>query len=293
LILRWDKKGRVRIPENLFKKYFLTFEGKEKELSLVDTGAGLLIRPETRLESKINSALYIIHGGNNIFTCALSYLVDCGSEKILIDCGTDLQFKKLCENITALGFSPGEVKRILLTHCHYDHTSGAYLFKKEFGSEIYIHGNEVEPVEKGDSEWTAAFVYSRSFPSFKVDHALEESSLKIGNIQFQIIHTPGHTPGSVCLYAEIEGSKVLFSGDLWGWYSKRWKSILEEHLKSIRKIENLEIDIWAQGHGVLKGDKIKPFLASMKRCIENGIMTFVSIPTGAEIETYNIAIKYE
>jgi len=194
-----DKKGWIKIPEDLFEKYFLNSQREKRDLSLMDVGFGFLICPQQRFKSKINPKLYTIRGGN---ACALSYLVDCGSEKILIDCGADLGFKRICEEITEIGFSPKEVKRVLLTHCHYDHAAGAYLFKREIGSEVYIHENEVKPVEEGDEEWTASFVYGRSFPSFQVDRTLKEGSLKIGNIEFQIIHTPGHTPGSICFYAE-------------------------------------------------------------------------------------------
>jgi len=50
---------------------------------------------------------------------------------------------------------------------------------------------------------------------------------------------------------------------------------LEKYRKSIRKIADLKIDVWAQGHMLILGDNIKPSLASMKQFIENGILQFI------------------
>lgn len=81
---------------------------------------------------------------------------------------------------------------IILTHFHWDHTLGAPKLKEKTGAKILIHKDE------------------KNFIKFKVDKFLEEGDeIKIGDSSLKVIHTPGHTKGSICLM----GEKVMFAGD--------------------------------------------------------------------------------
>ncbi|NQT26380.1 MBL fold metallo-hydrolase [candidate division KSB1 bacterium] len=83
------------------------------------------------------------------------------------------------------------IKYILNTHGHFDHTAGNARLKFETGSQLIIHKGDAEQVPDAD---------------LVLD---KETTLQVGVIHFDIIHTPGHTPGGICLYAQ--GS--LFTGD--------------------------------------------------------------------------------
>jgi glyoxylase-like metal-dependent hydrolase (beta-lactamase superfamily II) len=136
---------------------------------------------------------------------ANSYLVN---SKVLIDTGinTDALITEIEKNIDI-----NDLELIILTHCHFDHTAAAEAIARKSGARIAIHKDDVELLHHDEASAAAAFD-SRA-PSFKPDVLLDDGeSIPIGNGEhLQIIHTPGHTPGGICLYEPV--SKSLFSGD--------------------------------------------------------------------------------
>ncbi len=102
-----------------------------------------------------------------------------------------------------------ELKYILLTHGHFDHICGAYHLKKNFGGEVLIHKEDANCLE--DSEWSlASSVEEYSQLPMTADKTLEEGSVfSLGETLFSVMHTPGHTKGSVCYFADGN----IFSGD--------------------------------------------------------------------------------
>lgn len=89
---------------------------------------------------------------------------------------------------------------VILTHAHPDHTGAVGDIAGELKCPIYMHDL--------DSEWLKE-VFGSEFPGL---HHIEDGEvLKIGGISLKVIHTPGHTEGSICLYDEKNG--ILFSGD--------------------------------------------------------------------------------
>jgi hydroxyacylglutathione hydrolase len=117
-----------------------------------------------------------------------SYLVGCETSRqaMVIDPAGDAQ------EIVALAKSLGlTIVLIVNTHGHGDHTAGNAGLKALTGAQIVIHELDAD-----------------GYPS--ADRLLsEETSLQLGDISFDVLHTPGHTPGGICLYAEGH----LFTGD--------------------------------------------------------------------------------
>ena len=131
------------------------------------------------------------------------YLMNLG-ELILIDTGAGWSVDKIINNIQKLGFNGKNLKKILLTHCHIDHIGGVPELTKRFGSKIYIHKLDAPPLENGDPILTAAKYYQTIFPPTQVDvkFNLPEEILMIGEQKIACLHTPGHTPGSICIYLD-------------------------------------------------------------------------------------------
>lgn len=124
-------------------------------------------------------------------------------EAILIDpAGKPAQITQILE-----GFS-GKVKYILLTHGHPDHVAGLAAAKEQTGAPILIHRLDVVQLE--NFEGMVARYMGIEEPLPPADQALKGGeTLSLGQLSFQVLHTPGHTEGGIVLF----GHGVLFAGD--------------------------------------------------------------------------------
>ena len=127
------------------------------------------------------------------------------------------------------------VKYLLHTHAHFDHILGSRAMKEKTGAKICLHREDQWLYDNlGMQCGMFGFDYSEPLP---VDHYLEdEEDIKIGELKTNIIHTPGHTPGSTCFSLQDKDS-VLFAGDtLFAGSIGRtdlWGGSFEEIIKSI------------------------------------------------------------
>jgi glyoxylase-like metal-dependent hydrolase (beta-lactamase superfamily II) len=189
-------------------------------------------------------------------------------ELILIDTGAGWSVDKIIKNIEKLGFDPKNLTKILLTHCHIDHIGGVPELKKRFGPKIYIHILDAPPLEKGDQILTAASWYQTTFPPTPVDVKFNspEEVLRIGGEKIICLHTPGHTPGSICIYLDKDGKRVLFAQDLHGPLLEEFGSNLGDWDRSTKKLLELDADILCEGHfGIFKTKKeVKDYILSYR-----------------------------
>lgn len=138
-------------------------------------------------------------------------LYDDTNECIIIDAGC---FSPQEENILA-GFIEENkliLKRVINTHSHFDHIFGnAFLANKygilpegHIGDEVFISNMEVSASSFGFS--------SRVVPQELGSYLQEGDVVKFGITELQVLHVPGHSPGSICFYCKAD--EVLFSGDV-------------------------------------------------------------------------------
>lgn len=100
------------------------------------------------------------------------------------------------------------LKYIYLTHCHFDHIMGAVWLKEQIDAPISCLDKEEENCN--DENITMGKVAILKSITVKIDKVFfENDEIQIGNLNFKVIHTPGHTSGSSCLY----GDGILISGD--------------------------------------------------------------------------------
>jgi glyoxylase-like metal-dependent hydrolase (beta-lactamase superfamily II) len=190
-------------------------------------------------------------------------------ELILIDSGAGWSVDKIIRNIEKIGLDPRNLSRILLTHCHIDHIGGTPEIKRRFGPKIYIHAMDAPPVEKGDPILTASTWYGTEFPPTPVDAKFNfpEELLRIGEEKIVCLHTPGHTPGSISIYLDHHGKRILFAQDLHGPLLEEFGSNLEDWDRSTRKLLELDADILCEGHfGIYETKKdVRDYIHSHRR----------------------------
>lgn len=112
--------------------------------------------------------------------------------------------------IDILNLLQAKVKYIYLTHCHADHTAGLEELKKQTNAMILIHRLEYENLK--NSEITLNVLIGTKNLEIEADARVDEGDkLHVGDIEFVVIHTPGHTNGGSTLYSKEH--KLLFTGD--------------------------------------------------------------------------------
>jgi hydroxyacylglutathione hydrolase len=146
------------------------------------------------------------------------YLVDGGKELGLIDTGGGGGVDSIIKNIGRLGLDAGRIGLVVITHCHFDHIGGIPRLRELAECRVAVHEAEVRAVEKPDPELTLSEMArgrGLEVKPTKVDVVLRGGEvLRLGSLRLEVLHTPGHTPGSVCVLLEDGGERVLFSGDM-------------------------------------------------------------------------------
>jgi len=205
------------------------------------------------------------------------YLVINGEELTIIDTGTSGNAQKTVAYIQKLGHQPADVKTIILTHFHMDHMGSAKELKDLTNAKVAVHTEDADYVSGKKPLPKPKNILFRAVSSFvkpapvQVDVILKEGD-KIAGLS--VIHTPGHTPGSIMLLNEER--KVLFAGDTLRYDGKKVSGAPEQFSadpnqvrESIAKVSTLNFDIMLPGHGeILKpnaSEEIKKFNETLKQ----------------------------
>jgi len=147
-----------------------------------------------KITDNLHGFLWTDYRANN----SNAYLID-GNMKILIDPGHAHLFGHVTDGLAALSFRPDDIDLVVVTHCHPDHMEAVRLFSRL---------PALIAMNKAEMDFCAAMGLLDFQPSF----LLQEGELRVGDKTFQVLHTPGHSPGSICLYWPEK--KALFSGDV-------------------------------------------------------------------------------
>ncbi len=141
-----------------------------------------------------------------ILQCNCSVIGDESSlEAIVVDPGADVS-----EIVAILDRYGLKVKMIVITHAHIDHIGGAHKLRALTGAPVYMHQADKMLSDRLDIQAGWLGIETPEDPGIDVT-AYEGDTLRAGAIEAQVLHTPGHTPGSISLYVPAED--VLLAGD--------------------------------------------------------------------------------
>ena len=226
--------------------------------------------------------VYLMEGlrGNS----ANVYLLVSREELTLVDSGLPGAADQIAGQLQEGGHSLSDLQAIVLTHSHGDHTGGAAELARRSGAQIMAHQDEIPYIEQTEplpfgsllkrlSNWLGDRLLFRRAPC-KVDRALQDGDMIEALGGLQVIHTPGHTPGSIALYHPER--RLLLCGDAFfnrnPLTGKKGLQLsiplftldVAQMRESARRLTALRVDVLCCGHGepIVKGagDRLRVLL---------------------------------
>ncbi|SFP22620.1 MBL fold metallo-hydrolase [Salibacterium halotolerans] len=129
-------------------------------------------------------------------------------EAVVFDPGGDADV--LYDKIHSLGLKP---QAVLLTHAHFDHIGAVDAVRETYDVPVYVHHLEDDWLTNPEKNGSSLFLDGGAISASKADHLItEEGILSAGSFSFEVIETPGHSPGSVSYYCGP--LQTVFSGDV-------------------------------------------------------------------------------
>jgi glyoxylase-like metal-dependent hydrolase (beta-lactamase superfamily II) len=184
------------------------------------------------------------------------YLIDGGSEFLLIDIGYLETVEEIVDLIRRMDFSLAHCKMLIATHADADHIQGLAHAKELLKTRVAAHPLTQEPLESGDEILTYATIKAQDFsipmPRCKVDLLLNEGdTIDVGSQKLKVWHTPGHTAGQI----SFKMGKLLFSGDniykdsCVGAIDAHHGSNIPDFIKSLKRIVKDDSEFLLPSHG--------------------------------------------
>ena len=163
-------------------------------------------------------------------------------DDIMVDTGTGENMDYILKSIKKAGLNPDDLSMIVNTHNHFDHVGG----NRCLNLEVAMHMEDALILESGDKDMTVANMFGGSLEGIKVDIKLQEGD-KIHD--FEVLHTPGHTAGGICLYngeTLISGDTVFANG---GFGRTDMSGNMNDMKRSLEKLVKLDVHYLLPGHG--------------------------------------------
>ena len=184
------------------------------------------------------------------------YLIDGGSEFLLIDIGYLDTVDEIIELIRRMDFNLSLCKMVIATHADADHLPGIARARDLLKTKVAAHPESVEPLETGDQITTYASIKAQGIdmpmPPCKIDILLNEGEvIKVGSQELTVWHTPGHTAGQL----SFKMGNLLFSGDniykdgCVGVIDAHHGSRLPDFISSLKRIQKDDSEFLLPSHG--------------------------------------------
>lgn len=190
-------------------------------------------------------------------TWVSAFLLDTDAGLVLIDCAIQETLYQLVDNLYQLGFDPHNIRKILLTHGHFDHCGAAGALQKMSGCEVWVG--------EGDADFFTdhreRIAHEDRCPVFEITGCYDYSKpIDLGNFQLEVVHCPGHTQGTSSFFfpAQYRGRTVncaihggLGAGVLQDKMLEELglpKSLRQDYCDSIDKVIDRPVDVVLPSH---------------------------------------------
>ncbi len=220
---------------------------------------------EDRLQSWFRAPWLIYHKPFEIVdhiyfvgnTWVSAFLLDTAEGLVLIDCAIQETLYQMIDSFYQLGFDPHDLKKILLTHGHFDHCGAAGSLQKMSGCEVWVGEGDGNFFAE-HREWIA---HEDRCPEFEVTGYYDYTKpIDLGNFRLEAVHCPGHTEGTTSFFFEATyrgervncaihgglGAGVLTDSNLEAMGLR--KSLREDYLVSIEKVLDRPVDVVLPSH---------------------------------------------
>jgi glyoxylase-like metal-dependent hydrolase (beta-lactamase superfamily II) len=199
------------------------------------------------------------------------YLLE-DEDPIVVDTGTGMYADTILEELSRI-VPLKKVGRIVLTHCHYDHLGGAAEFQKATGAKVYLHEAEAIPILAGDSSLAISGMFGQKLKQLKLEPLKTGQKLKCGSTELEVLHTPGHSPGSIALHdkesrSAIVGDTVFCDGGVGRWDLPGGD--LGQLISSLKRLAELGLKNMYPGHGPYAEGDAPMHLRLAAKYIEEG-----------------------
>jgi metallo-beta-lactamase class B len=221
-----------------------------------------------------------------------SHLIDTGAGLILIDTTFPQTVYLLLESIRRLGFDPDDIRYILHCHGHYDHFGGTRALVELTGAETGLGVQDIEILDRRpELSWAPEYGVS-FYETFSVDLPLVDGqAIILGNTTIECLHIPGHTPGSMAFFFQVDDREGQYTAGIHG--GPGLNTLTDEYLtlyhlptdrrrdymRSLQRLQRRHVDIFLGAHPALNdtlgkrsrmSEGVNPF------CDPHGWQTFLA-----------------
>ncbi len=177
--------------------------------------------------------IYFIEG---IGLCSNIFIFAEGDTISLVDTGSGMEPNAVSPQLRQLGLKIEGVTRVVITHGHIDHIGGLTEICKHSSPEIFVHENDADDL--------------KALGIKSIAYMKDDDNVRLGQRNLRVIHTPGHTEGSVCLH----DNEIILTGDTafpGGYFGRTdlpsgdWRKLID----SLDKLSSLDVRVMLPGHG--------------------------------------------